>query len=351
LLVFENVVRGESQLLHCTEQDLGLLNTLGLPARAISVQYQSADELMPLSELARRYRSVFVLGGGSNVVLAQYINALVVRVVSRGIQVEQEHGEDVYVRAQAGEPWHDFVAYCLSRGWFGLENLALIPGTAGAAPVQNIGAYGMELDQCVHSVQAWDIRQARQVSFSAAQCEFSYRDSLFKRAPQGQWLITSVCFRLSRRFTPRVSYPDLLRHPGLQAAGSELTAQQVFDAVCSIRRSKLPDPARLGNAGSFFKNPVVDAATYARLRQTWPDCVAYPQPDGHWKLAAGWLIDQAGWKGYREGPVGVHERQALVLVNYGGAVASDILELAAAIQEDIRQKYGVQLEREPVLVE
>lgn len=337
-------------MLHCVEQDLGPFNTLGLASRALCVSFDSLDQLPAITQLATAGKRLFVLGGGSNVVLAQRINAVVIRTATRGIQVVQQDDQHVFVRAQAAEPWHDFVAYSLSQGWYGLENLALIPGTVGAAPVQNIGAYGVELDQRVHSVQAWNIPEGRMVEFSAQDCAFSYRDSLFKRAPAGRWLIVSVCFRLSKVWKPVVSYPDLVRHPRILAAGEHLAPSDVFESVCAIRRAKLPDPAVLGNAGSFFKNPVVSHAHFLRLKAAWPGIVAYAQPGGDWKLAAGWLIDQAGWKGYRSGPVGVHQRQALVLVNYGGASAHDIIELATEIRTDVQEKFGVALEQEPVAV-
>lgn len=337
-------------LLHCVEQDLGTLNTLGLPARAMCVSCESETDLQALSELAARHRRLFVLGGGSNVVLAQHISALVVRPAFTGIEVLHDGLDQIIVQAHAAENWHGFVAHCLVRGWHGLENLALIPGTVGAAPVQNIGAYGVELEQRVHSVVAWNIPEKRRVELLAADCGFSYRDSLFKRSAAGQWLILSVRFALSRQWQPVLTYPDLQRHPTIQAAGSGVTPQDVFNSVCSIRRSKLPDPAVVGNVGSFFKNPVIDASTFLAMKARWPGIVAYSQPDGRWKLAAGWMIEQAGWKGYRDGAVGVHERQALVLVNYGGAVAADILELAASIRADIFEKFGVMLEQEPVTV-
>lgn len=337
-------------MLQCVEQDLSAFNTLGLKARACCVFFRQQGDLPAISELAQQRRRLFVLGGGSNVVLAEQIGAIVVRTASRGIQQIDETAEEVIVEAQAGENWHDFVSYCLSRGWLGLENLALIPGTVGAAPVQNIGAYGVELDQHVHSVLAWNLAEGRIVEFSAADCGFSYRDSFFKREPAGRWLIVSVRFRFRKAWQPVLSYPDLQRHPRLQAAAGNISAHDIFDSVCAIRRAKLPDPAVLGNAGSFFKNPVVDHRQFIHLKSGWPDIVAYPQNGTHWKLAAGWLIDRAGWKGFRDGPVGVHQRQALVLVNYGGATAGDIIDLATRIKVDIQEKFGVLLEQEPVSV-
>ncbi len=239
------------------------------------------------------------------------------------------------------------MAHCLAQGWPGLENLALIPGTVGAAPVQNIGAYGVELDQRFHSLLAWDLQAGREVEMGPEDCRFAYRDSVFKRDAPGRWLIVAVRFRLPVEWRPVLEYPDLQRHASLQQR--EVLPRQVFDAVCEIRRGKLPDPAVLGNAGSFFKNPVVEAGRYRRLKAEHSGLVAYAQPDGRYKLAAGWLIDQAGWKGRRAGPVGVHERQALVLVNYGGATADDVLGLAEQIKASVSQRFGVLLEQEPVI--
>jgi UDP-N-acetylmuramate dehydrogenase len=240
------------------------------------------------------------------------------------------------------------VSACIARGWDGLENLALIPGTAGAAPVQNIGAYGVELADRFDSLQAWHIPERRLVRMTAADCRFAYRDSVFKHARPDEWLIVSVRLALPRPWRPVLGYPDLQRDAELSK--SSPTARAVFDAVCRIRRAKLPDPAAIGNAGSFFKNPLVDARARDELLARFPGLVSYAQPDGRYKLAAGWLIDQCGWKGRSLGPAGVHDRQALVLVNRGGAKAEDVMALAAAIQGDVKARYGVELEPEPVVV-
>lgn len=324
---------------------------MGLPSRAaVLVRYDDAGQLPALSELAADYSKAFVLGGGSNVILAPTLSGLVIKVETRGIQVLAEQGDDIVVEVQAGENWHEFVSLCVDKGWNGLENLALIPGTVGAAPVQNIGAYGVELDQRFHSLLAWDLKQGRMVEMGPADCGFAYRDSVFKHAESGQWLIVAVRLRLSRNWRPVLDYPGLAGHSSLSGASGHITPRQVFDAVCDIRRSKLPDPAVLGNAGSFFKNPIVSAADCQRLQQLYPDLVAYRQETGAYKLAAGWLIDQAGWKGRRMGPAGVHDRQALVLVNHGGANAHDIRQLAEAVRADVKARFGVLLEQEPVAV-
>lgn len=332
-------------------QDLISFNTLGLRSHAPAfVRYELPGQLAELSDLADRYSHVFILGGGSNVVLAAQLDCLVVKVETRGIQVWSETRDEIVIEAQAGEVWHDFVHSCVTNGWAGLENLALIPGTVGAAPVQNIGAYGVELAQRFHSLLAWDLHNRRMVEISRADCCFSYRDSFFKRAQTGRWLIVAVRFRLPKPWQPVLDYPDLKQHPVLVQAGQSVTPQQIFDAVCEVRQRKLPDPAVLGNAGSFFKNPIVTAVQYETLKRLHPELVAYPQEQGLYKLAAGWLIDNAGWKGRRMGAVGVHDRQALVLVNYGGAAARDIIALADAIRADVAARFSVHLEQEPIAV-
>ncbi|MBF23492.1 MAG: UDP-N-acetylenolpyruvoylglucosamine reductase [Pusillimonas sp.] len=332
-------------------QDLTALNTFGLQAKAQAyVRFTDRAQLPAITQLTGQCRQVFVLGGGSNVVMAPHVNALVVHVATKGIRLLEASTEGYLVQAQAGENWHDFVRYCLDQGWFGLENLALIPGTVGAAPVQNIGAYGVELDQFVHQVRAWDMARGEEVCFTREACRFSYRDSFFKQSAPGKWLILSVQFFLPREWRPTLGYPDLARHEGLQAMGSAVTAHALFEAVCEIRRKKLPDPAVLGNAGSFFKNPVVSAAQFEEIKRRHPNVIAYAMPEGGMKLAAGWLIDRAGWKGKRIRDVGVHGRQALVLVNHGQASALEVRYLADEIRKDIRLRYGVDLEQEPVNV-
>ena len=331
------------------QQDLSALNTLGLAATAEAyVSVEDAAQLPTLSALAARSGSLLVLGGGSNLVLPQSVPGLVARVALRGVRLLQATPDAWLVEAAGGETWHGFVAECVRQGWDGLENLALIPGTVGAAPVQNIGAYGVELADRFDSLTAWDVRAGRYVEMSAADCRYAYRDSVFKHQPPGSWVIVSVRLRLPRPWQPVLGYPDLQRHPRL--AQGEPTARDIFEAICEIRRAKLPDPAVTGNAGSFFKNPIVSAAQRDALAGEHAGLVSYPQPDGRYKLAAGWLIDQCGWKGRSLGAAGVHDRQALVLVNRGGATAADIMALAQAIQADVVARFGVMLEPEPVVV-
>jgi UDP-N-acetylmuramate dehydrogenase len=251
------------------------------------------------------------------------------------------------IEAEAGEPWHPFVLWCLEMGLAGLENLSLIPGTVGAAPIQNIGAYGVEIKDVFHSLTAIDRQTGEQREFVRDECEFAYRDSLFKRQA-GRWLILRVRFLLPRAAELHLEYGPLRER--LQQMGIEkATPLHVSRAVCAIRREKLPDPAVLGNAGSFFKNPVVSAGLAAELKGRYPQLVAYPQADGRMKLAAGWLIEQAGWKGFRDGDAGVHVLQALVLVNHGHASGPQLLSLARRIQDDIAERFGVELEMEPNL--
>lgn len=342
-----------------TSLALTSFNTLGLVCQAQHVLNVSSLEQLPeVTAFARQSDAVIVLGGGSNVVLPAELGALVLRVQLKGIKpvapLDGLPGRDEQawrIDVAAGENWHDWVVTATQAGWSGLENLALIPGSVGAAPVQNIGAYGVELQERLESVTAWHIPEGKMVTLSKSDCAFGYRDSLFKRAAPGTWLIVSVRFLLPKRWRPVLGYPDLLAHPELvNALPENITALQILQAVSDIRRAKLPDPAVLGNAGSFFKNPVISADQYRTLRATFADLVAYPQTDGMFKLAAGWMIERCGWKGRRLGPVGVHDRQALVLVNYGGAHASDVLKLAQEVRLAVFKQFGVELEIEPVIV-
>ncbi|MGI4981888.1 MAG: UDP-N-acetylmuramate dehydrogenase [Janthinobacterium lividum] len=291
----------------------------------------------------------FVIGGGSNIVLTGDFAGFALCMGIAGRRVVAQDPHRVLIEAGAGENWHDFVAWTLDQGFPGLENLALIPGTVGASPVQNIGAYGLELADRFHSLRAFDTETGVFVEFDAARCGFGYRDSVFKREGRGRYIITAVTFALPRPWRALDTYADIAR--ALGAAGTTHPApRQIFDVVVRVRRDKLPDPARVGNAGSFFKNPVVDAAQYAVLREREPDLVAYPQADGGVKLAAGWMIDRCGWKGRALGAAAVHARQALVLVNPGTACGADILALAQAIARDVERRFGVTLEMEPSIV-
>ncbi|WP_277052764.1 UDP-N-acetylmuramate dehydrogenase [Zestomonas thermotolerans] len=314
-------------------------------ARAFAEAHDDDEVREALAHARAHGLSLLVIGGGSNLLLTGDQDALVLRMASRGLRILADDGERVLVEAEAGEPWHPFVLWTLEQGLGGLENLSLIPGTVGAAPMQNIGAYGVELKDVFAGLTALDRQSGELRDFVLEECRFAYRDSLFKQQP-GRWLILRVRFALSRRPTLHLDYGPVCQR--LAEQGIERpTPKDVSRAICTIRSEKLPDPAQLGNAGSFFKNPVVSAERAARLRQQHADLVAYPQPDGQVKLAAGWLIERAGWKGFRDGDAGVHRLQALVLVNYGKASGRQLLDLARRIQVDVAARFGVELEIEP----
>ncbi|HGA2317426.1 TPA: UDP-N-acetylmuramate dehydrogenase [Pseudomonas putida] len=324
-------------------------NTFGIDVKArYFTQAHNDDEVREaLAQARQRELRVQVIGGGSNLLLTRDIDALVLHMASRGRRVLSDDGERVVVEAQAGEPWHPFVQWSLAQGYCGLENLSLIPGTVGAAPMQNVGAYGVEIKDVFAGLTALDRETGELRDFNLEECAFGYRDSLFKRNP-GRWLILRVRFALSHALQAHLDYGPVRQRLAEQGV-EQPTAQAISDAICSIRREKLPDPAELGNAGSFFKNPVVAAELVERIRSQYPGVVAYPQADGRVKLAAGWLIEQAGWKGYREGDAGVHRLQSLVLVNHGQASGAQLHALAQRIQADILGRFGVELEMEPNL--
>lgn len=326
-------------------------NSFNLPAvaRTLVRVTSDADVRAVAAHPQLRRAAKFVLGGGSNIILTRDMPQLVLKVEVRGMRLVETRADAWIVEAGGGENWHDFVAFTVAQGWPGLENLALIPGTVGASPVQNIGAYGIELQDRFDSLDTVDLETGTCRRLDAPSCAFGYRDSVFKRALAGRSVITRVRFRLPRPWQPQLGYLELERkcaETGIRAPG----AQQVFDWVCAIRRAKLPDPARIGNAGSFFKNPFVSAEQCRDIIGRDPEVVHYPMPDGRVKLAAGWLIDACGWKGKSVGQAGVYERQALVLVNRGGATGSEVMLLAQAIQESVYGRFGIRLETEPVVV-
>jgi UDP-N-acetylmuramate dehydrogenase len=334
-------------------QDVALdsFNTLRLPARAAwFAAVDSVDGLRAVLDDPRvQGLPRLVIGGGSNLVLAGDFAGLVLHVAFHGRSCVQQDEGAFYIRAGGGENWHDFVRWTLEMGWPGLENLSLIPGTVGAAPVQNIGAYGLEMAEYFYSLRAYDLDTGKTVGFDKRDCAFGYRDSFFKQAGKGRYLIAAVTFRLPKKWKPVTGYADVSRELEVQGIAVP-TPLQLSDAVIAVRRRKLPDPAEIGNAGSFFKNPVVSADDHARLVAAHPGLPSYPQADGGVKLAAGWLIEQAGWKGRCLGPVGCYEKQALVLVNHGGATGADVLAVSAAVRSDVRVRFGVDLEPEPVFV-
>jgi UDP-N-acetylmuramate dehydrogenase len=334
------------------EHDISLqqFNTFGIPARARRyLRVEDPAQLTALvadPELAALPR--LVLGGGSNLLITHdEVDLLVLHMALMGKEIVGETPDAILVRARAGENWHAFVQWTLDQGLGGLENLSLIPGTVGASPIQNIGAYGAETKDLFHSLTAFDFSTGETRSMDAAACRFAYRDSVFKHEDGRSLAVLDVTFALPRAWTPNLRYAELARELDGVAAPSP---RQVADAVIAIRRRKLPDPAEIGNAGSFFKNPVVSGEHCAQLLASWPNLVHHLQPDGSEKLAAGWLIDQCGWKGKSLGRAGVYPKQALVLVNNGGASGEEVWALAKAIQADVQAKFGVLLEPEPVFI-
>lgn len=334
-------------------------NSFGIVAKArelVRVRSQ-ADVERVLSDPELADRPKFVLGGGSNIVLTGDVKPLVLKVEVMGRRVIEDGPRATIVEAGAGENWHEAVAWTLDQGLPGLENLALIPGTVGASPVQNIGAYGVELQDRFDSLDAVDLMTGRQYTLDAAQCAFGYRDSVFKHAPAkegamglaGRALILRVRLRLPKPWKPVLGYVDLERKRA-ESGLREPSARQIFDWVCAIRSAKLPDPRVIGNAGSFFKNPTVTPEQCTDIIAREPGIVHYPMPDGSVKLAAGWLIDACGWKGKSVGNAGVYEKQALVLVNRGGATGGEVVTLARAIQTSVYERFGIRLEPEPVVV-
>jgi UDP-N-acetylmuramate dehydrogenase len=334
-------------------------NSFGIVAKARAlVRVRSEVEVQQV--LAdTEYGSVpkFVLGGGSNIVLTGDVRQLVLKVEVPGRRLIEDGPRALVVEAGAGENWHEFLTWTLAQGYPGLENLALIPGTVGASPVQNIGAYGVELQDRFESLDAIDLFTGKIFSLDAAQCAFGYRDSVFKHmaAKEGDFglggraMILRVRFRLPKPWKPVLGYLDLERK--MHETGiRQPTARQIYDWVCAIRGAKLPDPRVIGNAGSFFKNPTVTPEQCQDIIAREPNIVHYPMPDGSVKLAAGWLIDACGWKGKSVGNAGVYEKQALVLVNRGGATGGEVVTLARAIQTSVYERFGIRLEPEPVVV-
>jgi UDP-N-acetylmuramate dehydrogenase len=323
---------------------LKAFNTFGIDARARHfARFRSLDELEQLIGVVKR-DPLLILGGGSNVLFTKDVHGYVLKNEVSGIDIVKEDEDHVYVKAGAGENWHQLVLFCLEHNLAGMENLALIPGNVGASPMQNIGAYGVEVRDVFEHLEAFSIPDRKTVTFSNSDCEFGYRDSVFKNRYKNQFVITHVTFRLNKHPVYHTSYGAL--NDELDKLGRLVNIHSIADAVINIRRSKLPDPAVIGNAGSFFKNPTVSSMVYDQLKIRYPSIPGYPQGSNMVKLAAGWLIEQAGWKGYREGDAGCHAKQALVLVNYGAASGSQIYQLSQKIRKSVMDKFGVELERE-----
>ena len=322
-------------------------NTIGIDA---SAEYFSAfGSLQELEEILQtpglQNKQLLVLGGGSNILLTQNVEGLVLKNELKGIELVREDESHYFIQAAAGENWHRFVMHCIEYNYAGLENLSLIPGCVGASPMQKIGAYGVEIKDVFATLQAYHIRDKSVVEFNLDDCAFGYRESVFKRKYKGQFIILGVTYQLPKKPVFNTSYGAIEQQ--LEAMHiQQPTAKAIAEAVIQIRSSKLPDPAVIGNAGSFFKNPEIPTLQFRQLQQNFPGIVGYPMAAQTTKLAAGWLIEQCGWKGYRQGDAGVHARQALVLVNYGHATGAEILQLSAKIIETVQQKFGVTLERE-----
>lgn len=325
--------------------DVREFNTFAVPAMAAYfAEVTTLEELQQALAFCRTNKRRFiVLGGGSNLVFTDKIDALLIRMALRGVECTAS-GNDRIVDVAAGENWHELVRYCVGQGWYGLENLVAIPGSVGAAPIQNIGAYGVELARVLESVTGWDCEQNVLRTLNAKECQLSYRDSVFKHQLKDRFIITSVSLRLSIEARPEVSYPALRAE---LVDPDSATPEQVAATVASIRAEKLPDYRVEPNVGSFFKNPLISAEKANELLARFPALAHWSMPDGRVKLAAAWLVDQSGWKGRREGGVGIHPKQAIVLVNYDGLGGHDILAFAAQIQADVLAKYGVNLDIEP----
>ena len=328
--------------------NLQKFNTLAVPALAqLFVSVKNDDELREALMFARTENlSLLLLGDGSNIVLRDDFSGLVVHIKSQGREVVAENDDYVWLKVAAGENWHQLVEYSLDNSLYGLENLSLIPGSVGAAPIQNIGAYGVEIKELVAELSALNIRSGLSVTFTNESCHFAYRDSIFKQALKDQYVITSVTFRLYKKPRLNLTYPAL-RAVFNDMVEADISPQQVSAAVIEIRQSKLPDPATIPNVGSFFKNPVVTHTQFNNLKARHPDIVAYPVSESQIKLAAGWLIDKAGWRGKEVGGAVVHQQQALVLTNPLKASGMAVLELAELIKQSVFEQFGVMLEMEP----
>lgn len=326
-------------------------NTFGIDATAkYFVDFHSVEELQESLEFKKlstvnSQLSTLILGGGSNILFTKDVDGLVLKNELKGIEVIREVGDEVHIKAGAGENWHQFVLYCLQNNLAGVENLSLIPGNVGASPMQNIGAYGVEIKDVFHSLEAFHIKDKKIVTFNLQDCEFGYRESVFKGKYKNDFVITSVTYRLSKTPQFNISYGAIRQELDAMQI-KELSIQAISRAVINIRSSKLPDPAVIGNAGSFFKNPEVSKGDFEKLKDKFPAIVGYDLENGNIKLAAGWLIEQCGWKGYRRGDAGCHGMQALVLVNYGKATGEEVYSLSQEIIQSVKDRFGVLLHRE-----
>ena len=326
-------------------ENIDISNRNSFHVRQVAKRLVEFDRAEELPELFEQYgaESWYVLSGGNNILFTQDIEALLITPCDKSITIVGESDTAVRVKVGAGVEWDDLVAWSVERELWGIENLSLIPGKAGAAPVQNIGAYGVEAKDVIRNVEMYFVEGGNFITLAAEHCDFGYRESVFKHSLKGRVIITAIEIELSKVANPRLGYGDVVRE--VEARGGA-TLANIRDAICSIRRSKLPDTAVLGNAGSFFKNPIVESGVAEALRVEYPEMPSYPAQEGKMKLAAGWLIDKAGLKGYREGNVGVHERQALVLVNLGGATGGEVIAFAHKVVAKVREKFGLEISPE-----
>lgn len=324
-------------------------NTFGIEvfAKEFEALHTAEEAISFFKERDLTEKEFLVLGGGSNLLLTDDFNGIVIHNNIKGIEILEETTEIVLLKAGAGENWHEFVLQCIEKGYAGLENLSLIPGNVGASPMQNIGAYGVEVKDLITEVEAIEIATGELKTFTNEACQFGYRSSIFKTTHKNKYFISSVTFKLSKEPDFNISYGAIKAQLEKDEISQEnLSIKAISNAVIAIRKSKLPDPKEIGNSGSFFKNPVISAAIFGGLKKEHKGMPAYQLPDGGYKLAAGWLIEKTGWKGYTEGNYGVHKKQALVLVNYGGATGLEIYDLSERILLSVQQKFGVTLERE-----
>lgn len=325
-------------------------NTFGIDVKAkYFSSFKSLAELKELGAENKRLNDLLILGGGSNILFTKDVDGLVLKNELKGIELVKENEAFYYVKAAAGEKWHQFVMHCIEHDYAGVENLSLIPGNVGASPMQNIGAYGVEIKDVFYQLEAYHLNDKKVVSFNLNDCEFGYRESVFKKKYKGQFVILNVTYKLRKNPVYNTSYGAIeqeLEKMNLQ----ELTIQNISKAVINIRRSKLPDPNEIGNAGSFFKNPEIDNKQFEELKTKFKNIIGYPVQPDKTKVAAGWLIEQCGWKGYREGDAGCHAKQALVLVNYGNATGDQVYQLSQKIVDSVQEKFGVTLEREVNIV-
>lgn len=329
---------------HFTEHPLAEMNSFHVREHSAHIiEFDQPSDLDTIFTEGNAPGKWFVLGGGNNILFTTRYDGVLIHPVGKSLTIIAENEQTLSLKANAGIEWDDMVAWCVERGLWGAENLSLIPGTIGASPVQNIGAYGAEAKDIITRVNYFNTAERKHLTLSKEECHFGYRESIFKHDLRGKAIITSVEFSLHKEARPNLGYGDLQRE--VEARGGA-TLANIRDAVCAIRRSKLPDTAEIGNAGSFFKNPIVDVATAEELLSRYENMPTYPAADGCRKIAAGWLIDQAGMKGYRKGNVGVHDRQALVLVNFGGATGNEVIALAQEVQRAVYEKFGIRIEPE-----